>query len=58
MKQICRYLKLRKLKSGIAKESWEKLEGQEFLVVFFDGTTELCIDKDEVYIVIGLMMFL
>ena len=49
MKSICRYLKLRKLKSGVAKESWEKLEGKEFLVVFFDGTTEWCIDKDELY---------
>ena len=49
MKSICRYLKLKKLKSGVAKESWEKLEGQEFLVVFSDGTTEWCIDKGNLY---------
>ena len=49
MKQVCRYLKLRKLKSGIQKESWEKLEGNEFIVIFSDGTIEHCIGKYELY---------
>ncbi len=49
MKKVCRYLKLRKLKSGIQKESWEKLEGNEFIVIFQDGTTEHCLDKYELY---------
>lgn len=49
MKKVCRYLKLRKLKSGIQKESWEKLEGNEFIVIFQDGTTEHCISKYELY---------
>jgi len=49
MKSICRYLKLKKLKSGVAKESWEKLEGQEFIVVFWDNTIEHCIGRDELY---------
>ena len=49
MKKVCRYLKLIKLKSGIQKESWEKLEGNEFIVIFQDGTTEHCITKYELY---------
>lgn len=49
MKQVCRYIKLRKLKSGIQKESWEKLAGNEFIVIFQDGTTEHCIEKYELY---------
>ena len=49
MKSVCRYLKLKKLKSGVAKESWEKLAGNDFLVVFSDGTTEHCIDKYALY---------
>ena len=49
MKKICRKIKLRKLKSGIQAESWKALEGTDFLVVFSDGTTEHCLNKNELY---------
>lgn len=49
MKSICREIKLRKLKSGIMTESWEALAGNEFIVVFSDGTTEHCLNKSELY---------
>ena len=49
MKKIYRYLKLRKLKSGVSKEIWEKLEGNEFLVWYDDGTTDHCLCKQELY---------
>ena len=49
MKQICRYLKLKKLKSGVAADSWKELEGTEFIVIFDDGSTFHCIGRDELY---------
>ena len=49
MKSICRKIKLRKLKSGVMAESWKALAGNDFIVIFSDGTTEHCIGRGELY---------
>lgn len=49
MKKVCRYLKLRKMKSAILQESLKKLEGNDFIIIFQNGTTECCTSKYELY---------
>lgn len=49
MKVVCRKLQLRKYRTEFNKESVDKWAGNEFLVVYSDGTTEHCIAKYELY---------
>ena len=49
IKKICRKIKIKKLKSGVMAETWETLAGNDFIVIFSDGTTKRCIDREELY---------
>lgn len=49
MKKVCRYLKLRKLKTDVQKESWERIEGKTFVIIFSDGSSESYITKTDLY---------
>lgn len=49
MKNICRTIKLRKLKSGVAEEFWKEMEGTEFVVIFDDGKAETWVNKERLY---------
>jgi len=47
MKKICRTIKLRKFKSFVNEFNLKELQGQEFMVLFSNGTWVYCINKDE-----------
>ena len=49
MKSVCRKLKLRKFRTDFNKEVVDNWRGNEFLVIYSDGTTEHCICKSELY---------
>lgn len=49
MKKVCREIKLRKFKTELNKDILAKWDGNEFMVIYDDGTTEHCICKSELY---------
>lgn len=49
IKKVCRQIKLKKFKTELNEDILSKWDGNEFMVIYNDGTTNHCLCKSELY---------